>query len=678
MSDVCSDPLLQPLKIGGLFLRNRVYSTAHAPIGYLEGEAPGARYLAYHEEKARGGLALTMIGGSSNVSLDSANVFDQINAGTDEVTGFYEQMADAVHAHGAAVMVQLTHLGRRSRWDVGPWLPPVGPSRVRERAHRSFPRTLEPSDLPRIVRDFGAAALRAQRGGLDGIEIAAMAGHLIDSFWSPRTNLRTDQYSAAPESRLKLAYAVIDEIRDRVGGDFVIGMRIPGDEGVAGGLDAQACVEIAGQLVEHGGLDFLTAVYGSGNTDRELGLMIPPFGTPIGARLGVAAAVRAAVDLPIFHAGRIADAATARHALRSGAVDMVGMTRAHIADPHIVRKIQAGQEDRIRPCVGASYCVTNRETLCLHNAATGREQTIPQLVERGTGPARRVVIVGGGPAGLEAARVCAERGHEVTLFEAADRVGGQVLLATRPPRQSEKRSIIDWLEQECLLGGVSIRRNVFADADTVTALRPDVVVVAAGGLPDLSTVSAPEGALLSTADVLSTAPRAGQCVLVFDDHGGEQALTAAEWLAIGGAHVELVTPDRSVGSEVTGVLYPPYLRQLTAAGVRLTPNTDVVDVQRHGARLRATLVDVFTDVRLTRDYDRVVVEHGTVPDDDLYEALRPLSGNGGEPDWHQLATGGAQPDPSRPGFLLFRIGDALAHRNIHAALYDARRLCMAL
>ncbi|MEW2157188.1 NADH:flavin oxidoreductase [Streptomyces sp. NPDC007189] len=675
-----NDPVLQPLRINNLTLKNRIYSTGHAPSGYLQGGAPGLRYELYHEEKAKGGIALTIIGGSSNVAADSANVFDQINAGDDAILPFYRSIADRVHRHGTAVMIQLTHLGRRSKWDIDQWLPALGPSAVRERAHRSFPKEIEHFDIDRIVKAYGAAARRAREGGLDGIEIAAMAGHLIDQFWSPRTNHRTDEFGGTLQNRLRFGHMVLEEVREQVGDDFVVGMRVPGDEGVAGGLAPADCIDIATAMAGTGRLDFLSVIYGSGNTDRELAEVIPVFGRPLGAHLPVAAAIRKeAGGIPIFHAGRIADLPTARHAIDGGCADMVGMTRAHIADPHIVAKLLAGQEERIRPCVGATYCASRVETFCLHNPATGRESVIPQLVDPAS-VGKRVVVVGGGPAGLEAARVCASRGHHVTLLEAADRLGGQVILAARTPRHAEKAGIIHWLAKETEHLGVTVRRGCLAEPADVLALRPDVVVVATGGLPNTAVGQSGEELVDSTWDVLSRTPRPGHRVLIFDDHGGEQALTAAEHLATAGVQVELVTPDRTVGADVTGTLYPDYLRALYAHGVVLTPDHVLRGVRRESGALVATLANAYTDAVCERTVDQVVVEHGTMPADDLYHQLRAGSRNLGETDLTALAEGRPQDRVTNQAgaYQLFRIGDAVTHRNVHAALLDARRLCGAL
>ena len=425
------DPLLQPFTLKHLALKNRVMSTSHEPA-YSENGMPALRYQLYHEEKARGGVALTMIGGSSIVAIDSPPAFGNLFMYDDAIVPHLQALAARVHKYDCAVMCQITHLGRRTGWNRADWLPVVAPSAIREPAHRAFPKEMEDWDIRRIVKAYGEGAKRCKEGGLDGFELEAY-GHLLDAFWSPAWNKRTDAYGGSLDNRLRFTFRVLAAIRATVGRDFIVGLRMVADEDFAGGLTREEGVEIARRLAASGQVDFLNIIRGHIETDAALSRVIPIQGMRSAPHLDFAGEVRAATKFPVFHAARIADVATARHAIAEGKLDMVGMTRPHLADPYIVRKIMAGREADIRPCVGATYCLDRiyegGEALCIHNPATGREATMPHIIAPTTGPRRRIVIVGAGPAGLEAARVSAERGHRVVVFEAAPKAGGQMRLA---------------------------------------------------------------------------------------------------------------------------------------------------------------------------------------------------------------------------------------------------------
>lgn len=672
-----TDPLLQPYQLKHLTLRNRIITTSHEPA-YPEDGMPKALYRAYHVERAKAGVALTMTAGSAAVSRDSPPVFNNVLAWKDEVVGWLRDLTDECHEHGAAVMIQLTHLGRRTRWDKADWLPVVSPSHEREPAHRAFPKQIEDWDIERIIKDYVDAAERMKYAGLDGLELQAY-GHLMDQFWSPLTNTLDGPYGGSLENRMRFTFEILRGIRQRCGEDFLVGIRYTGDETLPGGIDANDGMTISRLLKDSGLVDFLNVIRGHIETDAGLTDVIPIQGMRNSPHLDFAGEIRSATGFPTFHAAKIPDVATARHAIASGKVDMIGMTRAHMTDPHIVRKIIEKREEEIRPCVGANYCLDRiyqgGAAYCIHNAATGRETTMPHDIPRAALP-RKVVIIGTGPAGLEAARVAGERGHRVKVFEAADRPGGQIRLTAQSERRREMLSIIDWRMAQCERLGVEFAFNTWAEADTVLAEEPDVVIVATGGLPHTEILSQGNDLTVSTWDIISGDVKPGRQVLILDDAGDHAALQAAEVIARSGAQVEIVTPDRAFSAEVMAMNLVPYMRTLQDLDVTFTVTYRVDRVARREGRLVATFKSDYGPVHKERVVDQVVVNHGTVPLDDLYFELRPQSKNDGAVEHQDLIAGKPQNLVTNPAgrFQLFRIGDAVAARNTHAAIYDALRL----
>ncbi|WP_460450909.1 oxidoreductase [Alsobacter sp. SYSU BS001988] len=671
------DPLLQPLRIKNLVLKNRVMSTSHAS-GMEEGGMPKERYQLYHEEKAKGGIALSMFGGSSNVAPDSPNIFRQLNVGTDDIIPWLQQFSERMHVHGAALMVQITHLGRRGEPYADKWLPTIAPTAMRETLHRSFPKEMDEHDIKRVVQAYAAAVRRCKEGGLDGVETLA-GGHLIGQFLSPSTNHRTDGYGGSLENRCRFGLEVFEAIRREVGDDYIVGMRYVIDEGETG-LSMGDAIKVAHVFERTGMLDFFNAIYGRMDTERALAVAnMPGMASPIAPWLQQVGAFKREVGLPVFHAARISDIATARHAIREGLLDMVAMTRAHIADPHIVRKIEAGEEDRIRPCVGATHCQSPFRPHCLHNPSSGREKDLPHAIARSDRAGRKVVVVGGGPAGLEAARVSAERGHEVVLLEAGAKLGGQLLLGERASWRRDLIGIVGWRAEEIRRLGVRVELNRYAEVEDVLAESPDAVIVATGGVPDIDWIDGAEHCT-SVWDVIGGATPLAAEVLVYDGTGRHPGPQAAELAAQEGRKVQFVSIDAQISQELTYAERVIWKKRIYELGVPMTFDHEIVKVERRGNRIAATFRNLASEQLMEREADQILVEHGTRPADDLYHALKPHSANDGVTDIEALLALQPQPLHLRPEarIELHRIGDAVASRNVHAAVLDAMRLCRAL
>ncbi|MEP4194817.1 MAG: NADH:flavin oxidoreductase [Aliishimia sp.] len=675
-----TDPLLQPYQLKHLTLKNRIMTTSHEPAYPVDG-MPKERYRVYHEERAKAGVALAMTAGSAAVSKDSPPVFNNILAYKDDVVPWIKNLTDGCHEHGCAVMIQLTHLGRRTTWNKGDWLPSVSSSKHREPAHRAFPKLIEDWDIERIIADFADAAERMKAGGMDGIELQVY-GHLLDQFWSPLTNDLVGPYGADTlENRMRFPLEVLGAIRKRVGDEFIVGFRYTADEAQKGGITAEDGLIISKTLADTGQLDFLNVVRGRIHTDPAMTDLIPVQGMATAPHLDFAGQVKKLTGMPTFHAAKIPDVATARHAVEAGLLDMVGMTRAHMADPHVVRKIIEGREDDIRPCVGATYCLDRiyeaGDALCIHNAATGRELTMPHTIP----PAdvtRKVVVVGAGPAGLEAARVAAERGHDVVVFEAQPEPGGQVRLTAQSQRRREMISIVDWRMSQCAARDVVFHFNTWAETSDITALNPDVVIIATGGIPNTELFETGKDAsnVVTSWDIIAGDVKPAQNILIYDEAGDHASLQAAEFAAASGSKVEIMTPDRTFAAGVMAMNLVPYMRSLQTKDVTFTVTRRLLDVARNGNKLAATIGTDYSDHSEVIDYDQVVINYGTLPLDALYFELKPLSSNGGAVDHDALIDGTPQAVERNEegGFQLFRIGDAVSARNTHAAIYDALRL----
>jgi len=674
-----NDPLLLPYKIKHLEFKNRLFISAHEP-SYAEEGLPKDRYRLYHVERAKGGVALTMTAGSAVVSEDSPPAYNNIHAYKDEIVPWLKKLTNECHQYGAKVMIQITHLGRRTNWNHSDWLPVLSASPIREPAHRSFPKEAEEWDIERIIKDYADAAQRMKEAGMDGVEIEAY-GHLLDSFWSPATNKREDKFGGNIDNRIAFSLKVIESVRKSVGKDFIVGMRMVADEDWKIGLSKEEGKQIAKKIISTNKIDFLNIIKGHIDTDPALTKVIPLQGMASAPHLDFTGEIKEETKFPIFHAAKISDIATARHAISSGKVDMVGMTRAHIAEPHIIKKILENREDDIRPCVGATYCLDRiyegKDALCIHNPATGREKNMPHEINKKAKTKKKIVIVGAGPAGLEAARICSEKGHQVVVFEATNSAGGQVNLICRSQRRKDMIGIIDWRLEKCKKNNVKINYNCLASKENVFSEKPSVVIVATGGVPNTEILEEGSELVSSTWDVIAGNVNIHDDVILYDDNGSFPGLQAAEIISEKGSKLEIISPERFFSPEVGGMNYAPYAKNFIEKGVNITISKRLKGVKKKGNRLVVSISSDYSDKTETKEISQVIIEHGTIPIDDLYFELKKNSINQGIVDYKSLVKGDFNEIAKNPkgNYHLYRVGDAVSSRNIHAAIYDSLRIC---
>ena len=547
--------VFQPLDIGGCTLPNRIVRAAHST------GAVGEDLIAYHEARAKGGAALTIlqIAGVHPTAATDIPVF------TDRVLPFYEEMATRLHAAGGRVFQQLWHGGAAiEQRSLHNFQPPLAPSAVPSPMVGVVPQVLTQAVIDELVEAFAAAARRCEQGGLDGVELHGAHGYLIGQFLSPATNLRDDHYGGSLENRTRFLREILAAIRQETSPGFPVGIRISADDQIEGGVDPEESAAIA-KLVEPD-IDFLDVSLSSywrfhrllSTLDEGLGYEVP-----------TSEVVTRAVDVPTIVTGRITTLDHAEHLVKSGVADLVSIVRGMIADPELVVKARDGRESEVRPCIGTSVgCVARfmvaGKMRCVVNSAAGQETSVPfEPADRVAEP-KRVLVVGGGPAGLEAARAAALRGHEVVLYEMTNELGGQVRMAASAPPRSDLGAITAFLADELDRLGVTVRLRSPVDPDVVAEERPDELIIATGTAPRRGfQISAPSkpipGAELphvfTSWEVLGFGGRAaiGRRAVVFDDTGTFEAISVSDVLMAAGAEVTFLSRHEQLGATI---LYP--------------------------------------------------------------------------------------------------------------------------
>jgi 2,4-dienoyl-CoA reductase-like NADH-dependent reductase (Old Yellow Enzyme family) len=546
--------LFTPLDVGPLTLKNRIVRSAHGTM--LAGE----KLIAYHEARAAGGVALSTLE-ATGVHASAPSVTPLYS---DACIPFFRDLMERVRPHGMAMLQQIYHPGSATRPKKS--ATQISASAIPNPMVGGIPTEMTTSQIAEMVEAFADAAWRCREGGLDGVDLHASSGYLIEQFLSPANNIRTDEYGGSLENRMRFLMQILEAIRARVGDEYCVGIRLPNEEYIPGGLSPAEVAEIA-QIVEPY-VDYVSLHMGS---YWRFYTLLAPMDQPLANEMIANAPITATLTKPTMVVGRIMTLDDAERIVADGAADMVSMVRALIADPELVAKSARGDAHLVRPCIGSNIgCVGQLMSTgvlsCVVNVAAAQESTVSAEPVGTASIRKRVLVVGGGPAGLEAARTAALRGHEVHLYEATRRLGGQVTIAATAPHRSDIGAITEWLAGEVERLGVTIRLGSMVDPDVIDELAPDEVVVATGTAPrrdgfQLSTPVTPVPGhdlphVFTSWDVFGFGGRATLAgpALVYDDTGSFEAISVADALLEAGLAVTMVGRLDAIGATLP---YPP-------------------------------------------------------------------------------------------------------------------------
>jgi 2,4-dienoyl-CoA reductase-like NADH-dependent reductase (Old Yellow Enzyme family)/thioredoxin reductase len=646
MNEFKFEKVLEPINIGRMKLRNRFVMPPMVTNYAADDGAVTERFKLYHQTRAKGGVGLIIVE-AAYIHQSAKGFKNQLGIYKDELVSDLRELTEAVHGYGAKIAVQLYHAGRQTTSKVT-GMPVVAPSPIPCPVKQEMPRELSVEEINDLVEAFGQAARRSVEAGFDAIELHGGHGYLLNQFLSPYSNKRTDEYGGSLENRMRFSLQVLRRIREEVGENYPIIYRLSSEEFVDGGLTLEDVKTFAKRLVKAG----LDALHVTGGVYETSAMIIQPAAIPQGIYVDNADEIKKAIngDIPVIVVGRIKDPVMAEEIIRDGKADLVAMGRPLLGDPELPNKVAKGNIEDIRKCIGCNQGCIDRlfqdiDIACMINPLTGHE--FEYDMETPT-EKKKVLVIGGGPAGLEAAWVAALRGHETILYEKQEELGGQMIIAAEPPHKEEIKDFVSFLSNQVQLSGTLIEKGKEADMKTVREIKPDVVIMGTGSEPIIPKIPGIDQENVYTGhDVLSGTAVIGNKVVVIG--GGLVGCETAEFLANQGKQVTVVEMRDDIALDVGALTRGLLLNRMNEMKIAVLTGSKVSAISSDRVVLeREDGTEEITGV------DTVVVAIGSKSKNDLTELIK------------------------EEGIQVYNIGDSAKPRRIFEAIHEGFQLAYNL